>query len=229
MSQSLPSLSRFELQCLRKLWAHQDASVRQVHDALDDPPSYSTVRKIFERLEAKGAVTRVRRQGAAWIYRAAVPRAAIVHGEIRRFLDQLFDGAALRSRRSGARRHCISGRRRSCLARSGGCRRSTSTGWRKHAPVKTHNVTPRYPRGANVERTVVLDGVITSDGVMDKLEVIGEADLDLESAETQAPSQAIAPQAKHETNLLERGQIGVEAADRQKGLMATEEEEDATK
>ncbi len=94
MSQTLPTLSRFELQCLRKLWVHQDATVRQIHEALDDPPSYSTVRKIFERLEAKGAVTRVRREGRAWIYRAAVPRAAMIHGEIRRFLDQLFDGAA---------------------------------------------------------------------------------------------------------------------------------------
>ncbi len=94
MSQTLPALSRFELQCLRKLWALQDASVRRIHEALDDPPSYSTVRKIFERLEAKGAVTRVRREGRAWIYRAAVPRAAMIHGEIRRFLDQLFDGAA---------------------------------------------------------------------------------------------------------------------------------------
>ncbi len=93
MSQNLPSLSRFELQCLRKLWTLQDASVRRIHEALDDPPSYSTVRKIFERLEAKGAVMRVRREGRAWIYRATVPRAAMIHGEIRRFLNQLFDGA----------------------------------------------------------------------------------------------------------------------------------------
>jgi TonB family protein len=49
-------------------------------------------------------------------------------------------------------------------------------------PMKTHHVTPRYPRGANVEGTVVLDGVITADGVMDKLEVVGEADPELESA-----------------------------------------------
>ena len=45
----LPDLSRFELQCLRLLWARKEGTVRDIHRELDDPPSYSTVRKIVSR------------------------------------------------------------------------------------------------------------------------------------------------------------------------------------
>lgn len=90
----LPDLSRFELQCLRALWARSEASVRAVHGDLADAPSYSTVRKIFERLEQKGAVKRVRLESRAWVYRPTVSRAAMVAKEVRRLLDGLFDGRA---------------------------------------------------------------------------------------------------------------------------------------
>ena len=91
---SLPSLSRFELQCLRKLWNRREATVRQIHEDLTDPPSYSTVRKIVDRLEEKGAIERIRKDGRAWVYRSAVSPSAMLKKEIRRFLDVAFDGAA---------------------------------------------------------------------------------------------------------------------------------------
>lgn len=94
MGGQLPDLSRFELQCLRLLWDREEASVRDVHAGLSDPPSYSTVRKIFERLEEKGAIERVRLEGRAWVYRSAVRPAAMIRKEVRRLLDSLFDGAA---------------------------------------------------------------------------------------------------------------------------------------
>jgi BlaI family penicillinase repressor len=90
----LPDLSRFELQCLRRLWARKKATVRDICDDLDNPPSYSTVRKIIERLEEKGAVTRVRMEGKAWVYRSVVPATSMIRKEIRRLLDNLFDGSA---------------------------------------------------------------------------------------------------------------------------------------
>jgi len=90
----LPNLSRFELQCLRLLWDEDEATVRHIHGKIEDPPSYSTVRKIFERLEGKGAVERVRRDGAAWVYRSAVAPTPVIQREIRRFLDGLFNGSA---------------------------------------------------------------------------------------------------------------------------------------
>ena len=76
MSAGLPDLSRFELQCLRLLWDHGQASVREIHERLDEPPSYSTIRKIFERLEQKGAIERVGKSGRAVVYRSCVSRPA---------------------------------------------------------------------------------------------------------------------------------------------------------
>ncbi|MEZ4647414.1 MAG: BlaI/MecI/CopY family transcriptional regulator [Candidatus Eisenbacteria bacterium] len=91
---ALPDLSRFELQCLRLISRLGDATVREVQDRLPDGPSYSTVRKIVERLEEKGAVERVRLDGKAWVYRAKVSAAQMIRKEIRQFLDVMFDGAA---------------------------------------------------------------------------------------------------------------------------------------
>ncbi len=91
---TLPNLSRFELQCLRKLWNRREATIREIRRELSDPPSYSTVRKIVDRLEEKGAVERVRKDGKAWVYRSTVSQSAMLRKEIRRFLDTAFDGAA---------------------------------------------------------------------------------------------------------------------------------------
>ena len=90
----LPDLSRFELQCLRRLWTLGEGTARAVQQALPDEPGYSTVRKILERLEEKGAIRRVSREGKAWIYAPAVGRRDMVHKEIRGLLDDLFDGSA---------------------------------------------------------------------------------------------------------------------------------------
>ncbi|MEJ2722116.1 MAG: BlaI/MecI/CopY family transcriptional regulator [bacterium] len=94
MKRSLPDLSRFEIECLRRLWSRGEASIREVHSDLPDPPSYSTVRKIFERLESKGAIERVRLDGKAWVYRSKVSSSEMIRKEIRRLLDTLFDGSA---------------------------------------------------------------------------------------------------------------------------------------
>jgi predicted transcriptional regulator len=94
LKSELPDLSRLELQCLKRLWTRGEASVRSIHADLADPPSYSTIRKIVERLEEKGAVERVRREGPAWVYRSTVSAPAMIQKEIRRFLDVLFDGSA---------------------------------------------------------------------------------------------------------------------------------------
>jgi BlaI family penicillinase repressor len=94
MTRKLPDLSRFELQCLRKLWSRGEATVREIRDDLPKAPSYSTVRKILERLEEKGAVRRVRLDGKAWVYASEVSAPDIIRKEIRRLVDSLFDGAA---------------------------------------------------------------------------------------------------------------------------------------
>jgi predicted transcriptional regulator len=90
----LPDLSRFEWQCLKLLWNRGEASARELHGDLDGKASYSTIRKIIERLEEKGAVERERRDGKAWVYRPSVSRSRMIRREIHRFLDAVFDGAA---------------------------------------------------------------------------------------------------------------------------------------
>ncbi len=92
MPRTVPDLSRFELQCLRLLWTRGEASMREIHEDLGGSPTYSTVRKIFERLEQKGAVERVRLDGRACIYRPAVSPPAVIRREVRRLLDGLFAG-----------------------------------------------------------------------------------------------------------------------------------------
>ncbi|MCP4546462.1 MAG: BlaI/MecI/CopY family transcriptional regulator [bacterium] len=94
MKKNLPDLSRLEIQCLRRLWSRGEASVRNIHDDLPDPPTYSTVRKIFERLETKGAIERLRQEDNAWIYKSRVAPVAMIRKEISRLLDTLFDGSA---------------------------------------------------------------------------------------------------------------------------------------
>ena len=95
MINQLPDLSRLEIQCLRLLWQRTEASVRDIHCDLEGPTSYSTIRKIVERLEEKGAVERVGRQGKAVIYRSRVSQADMMRKEVGRFLDTMFDGSAL--------------------------------------------------------------------------------------------------------------------------------------
>lgn len=94
MKHTLPKLSQFELQCFRKISNLGEATIRDVHTQLDDAPSYSTVRKIFERLEAKGAIQRVRLDGKAWVYRPKVSAPKMIRKEVQRLLDVLFDGSA---------------------------------------------------------------------------------------------------------------------------------------
>jgi len=90
----LPDLSRFEWQCLKLLWERGRASARELHEDLGAAPSYSTVRKIIERLEEKGAVERAGRDGKAWVYRPSVSRSRMIRKEVRRFLESVFDGSA---------------------------------------------------------------------------------------------------------------------------------------
>lgn len=92
MPKAIPDLSRFELQCLRLLWTRGEASMREIHEDLGGRPTYSTVRKIFERMEQKGAVERIRLDGRAWIYRPAVSPPAVIRREVRRLIDGLFEG-----------------------------------------------------------------------------------------------------------------------------------------
>jgi BlaI family penicillinase repressor len=94
MKDSLPDLSRLEMISLRKLWSLGEATARELQEEIDGDHGYSTVRKILERLEEKGAVEKVRLEGKALIYKSTIPASDMIRKEIRRLLDTFFDGSA---------------------------------------------------------------------------------------------------------------------------------------
>ena len=88
-------LTKFELEILDVLWRLEEASVREVMDALSETkrPAYTTVQTIIQRLEQKGAVRRTRKIGNALMFEPAVTRLSAY----RRVIDELlslFGGSA---------------------------------------------------------------------------------------------------------------------------------------
>jgi predicted transcriptional regulator len=70
-----PKLSKLDLRILEALWGHGKASIREIQEAFPEPrPAYSTIQTIVYRLEAKGAVRRVRKIGNADIFEPLIAR-----------------------------------------------------------------------------------------------------------------------------------------------------------
>ena len=69
------------------LWTHGASSVREIQETFPetDRPAYTTVQTVVSRLEAKGAVRRVKKISNAHIFDAAVSR----HAAQRRLVDEL--------------------------------------------------------------------------------------------------------------------------------------------
>jgi predicted transcriptional regulator len=80
-------LSRQEIRVMEILWAAGEASIREVQEAFPGKkrPGYTTVQTMVYRLEAKGAVRRVRKVGNFHVFAAAVSRDAAQ----RRLVDEL--------------------------------------------------------------------------------------------------------------------------------------------
>jgi BlaI family penicillinase repressor len=80
-------LSKLELRIMNVLWGRGEASVREVQEALPgrERPAYTTVQTTMYRLEAKGAIRRLKKISNAHIFEAVVSRAA-AH---RRLIDEL--------------------------------------------------------------------------------------------------------------------------------------------
>jgi BlaI family transcriptional regulator, penicillinase repressor len=75
---TLPRLSNLEMQIMEVLWAHGASSVREIQERVSTKkrPAYTTVQTMVGRLEAKEALRQVKKIGTAFIYEAAIPRAA---------------------------------------------------------------------------------------------------------------------------------------------------------
>jgi predicted transcriptional regulator len=90
-----PRLTRLELQILEILWAHGNASIREIQEGFPEPrPAYTTIQTTVYRLEGKKAVRRGRKIGNAHLFEPTVPRDVTRH----RLLDEIlsfFGGRAL--------------------------------------------------------------------------------------------------------------------------------------
>ena len=88
-------LTRFELEVMDALWEIGSGSVREVQERLPEKkrPAYTTVQTIIKRLEDKGAVSRVKKVGNAFIFEPAITRKAAQNRLINDLLE-LFGGSA---------------------------------------------------------------------------------------------------------------------------------------
>src|SRR3954452_8176156 len=86
--------TKLELEILEALWAHQKASVREIQEAFPEPrPAYTTIQTTVYRLEAKGAVKRVRKISNAHTLGPPVARDVTRHGLLDEILS-FFGGRA---------------------------------------------------------------------------------------------------------------------------------------
>jgi BlaI family penicillinase repressor len=70
-----PRLGKLELRILEVLWAHGRASMREIQEAFPEPrPAYTTITTTVYRMEAKGAVRRVRKIGNAHIFEPSIAK-----------------------------------------------------------------------------------------------------------------------------------------------------------
>src|SRR5580692_4513091 len=70
-----PRLGKLELRILEALWAKGRASMREIQEAFPEPrPAYTTITTTVYRMEAKGAVRRVRKIGNAHIFEPSIAK-----------------------------------------------------------------------------------------------------------------------------------------------------------
>jgi len=84
---ALPNLTKLELRIMEALWTAGASSVREIQEAMPakNRPAYTTVQTMVYRLEAKGAVRRVKKIGNAHVFEAAISRDSAQ----RRLIDEL--------------------------------------------------------------------------------------------------------------------------------------------
>ncbi len=85
-------LTRRERQIMDILYAREEAGVQDILDGLPDEPNYSTVRALLRKLLDKGHVV-YRQDGARYVYRPVVQKAAASRSAFRRLLDTFFSGS----------------------------------------------------------------------------------------------------------------------------------------
>ena len=89
------TLTPQELAIMKVVWRLEEATVRDVHDALRArrAVAYTTVMTMMRILEEKGFLKKTVGE-RAHVYRPAKPRHQVVAAMVRDFVDRVFDGAS---------------------------------------------------------------------------------------------------------------------------------------
>ena len=89
----IESLPRREREIFEILLSAGEATAAEVRDRMADPPSYSAVRTLLGRLEAKGFVKH-RTHEQSYVYRSVPQRAKVREGALKQLVKTFFDGSA---------------------------------------------------------------------------------------------------------------------------------------
>lgn len=86
------SLTRRERQIMDSIYRRREATASEVLADLPDPPSYSAVRAMLRKLEAKGHLLH-EQDGPRYVYRPTVAREAARETALHRMVRTFFDGS----------------------------------------------------------------------------------------------------------------------------------------
>ena len=89
----IDSLPRREREIFEILCSAGEATAADVRSAMADPPSYSAVRTLLARLEARGLV-RHRAVDQAYVYKSVPQPAKIRESALKQMVKTFFDGSA---------------------------------------------------------------------------------------------------------------------------------------
>ncbi len=89
----IESLPRREREIFEILVSAGEATAADVRERMADPPSYSAVRTLLGRLEAKGYVQHSQ-QDQSYVYRSVPQRAKVRESALKQFVKTFFDGSA---------------------------------------------------------------------------------------------------------------------------------------
>lgn len=90
------NLGRRERQIMEVIYRRRQATVAEVREALDDPPSYSAVRTFMNILEDKGHLTH-EQVGNRYVYRPVHPRDEAGKAALKRVLRTFYEGSIANS------------------------------------------------------------------------------------------------------------------------------------
>ncbi|WP_431129371.1 BlaI/MecI/CopY family transcriptional regulator [Flagellimonas flava] len=83
-----------ELEILLVLWDLKEASVQQVHEALDSNKGYTTTLKLMQIMFDKGLLAR-EKEGKKHVYRANIEKQVAQSNGMRNMIQNLFGGSTL--------------------------------------------------------------------------------------------------------------------------------------